>query len=205
MSSIHLRVVELERNRQFIAEKFSPETAPNHKRVVENAGIHADSAIDFGVDDGRRADDHAVLGQVPVLTTFCDDFCVLEVIAVECRQVFGIRDVARADFTFAVLDDGIDRNRIVLHELALDREHIKFLNACSRLADAVIHKHIEFQAAILADLYKSSGVQSLEKCHHRIRSLHPKFERHCSSGAFRIDFFCHDEFNRLSPPQNGAD
>ena len=98
MSPVHLRVVELERNRQFIAEKTFPVTSPNHKRVVENAGIHADRAVDFRIDNSRCADDHTVFGQVPILATFRHDFCVLEVVAVERRQIVGIRDVAGADF-----------------------------------------------------------------------------------------------------------
>ena len=168
-----------------------PVTSPNHKRVVEDAGIHADRAVDFRIDNSRCADDHAVLGQVPIMATFRHDFCVFEVVAVKCRQIVGIRDVARADFAFVVFHDCVHRNRIVLHELTVDWEHVKLLNVCRSLADAVIHKHIEFQTAFLANLHEPCDVQRFEKCHHRIRSLHPKLKCLCSRCAFRIDFFCH--------------
>ena len=62
MGAVHLRMVKLERNRQIIPEPSLFIASPNHKRIVENARVHADSAIDFGIDDGRRADDHAVFG-----------------------------------------------------------------------------------------------------------------------------------------------
>ena len=70
MRAVHLGVVELERELQRRLKKPLMIFAPNKKRVVENAAVHADSAVDLGIHNGGGADDHAVR-QVVVLTAFC--------------------------------------------------------------------------------------------------------------------------------------
>ena len=62
MGTIHLGVVKLERNRQFISEPFLSVFPPEKEWIVENAAVHTHHTIDFRFHDSRSADDHAVFG-----------------------------------------------------------------------------------------------------------------------------------------------
>ena len=59
MRAVHLRVMELKRQRQIIPESFLSVSAPDDKRIIENAAVHADGSVDFRVDNGGCADNHA--------------------------------------------------------------------------------------------------------------------------------------------------
>ena len=62
-------MVELERQLQRRPEKPLMIFAPDDEWIVENAAVHADSAVDFGIHDGGGADDHAAR-QVVIFTAF---------------------------------------------------------------------------------------------------------------------------------------
>ena len=66
MGSIHLRVVELEGDGQLIVKPFAAVFAPDDKRIVENAAIHANRSVYLGINDSRGSDDHTVCGEVPI-------------------------------------------------------------------------------------------------------------------------------------------
>ena len=66
MGAVHLRVMELEGNRQIIPEPFLFVSAPDDKGIIENAAVHPDGSVNLRIDNRRRAYDHAVLRQVPV-------------------------------------------------------------------------------------------------------------------------------------------
>ena len=70
--AVHLRVMELKRNGQIISDPFLFISSPNEKRVVENTAVSVDRAVKFGVDDGGRSNNHAVLGKRSVLTELSD-------------------------------------------------------------------------------------------------------------------------------------
>ena len=55
MCAVHLSMVELERQPQRCPEKPLMIFAPDEKRIVENAAVHADSAVDLGIHDGGGA------------------------------------------------------------------------------------------------------------------------------------------------------
>ena len=57
MSAVHLRVVKLKGNRHGVTEKTFSVFAPDQKRIVINAAVHADRAVYFRLDN-RRAADH---------------------------------------------------------------------------------------------------------------------------------------------------
>ena len=59
MSTIHLRVMELEGNGQCIAEELLAVAAPYDEWVVENTAVHAYGTVDLSIDNGGGADDHA--------------------------------------------------------------------------------------------------------------------------------------------------
>ena len=66
MGSIHLSVVELEGDGQLIVKPFAAVFAPDDKRIVENAAIHADCAVYLGINNSGGADDHTVCGEVSI-------------------------------------------------------------------------------------------------------------------------------------------
>ena len=51
MGSIHLSVVELKGDGQLIVKPFAAVFAPDDKRIVENAAIHADCSVYLGIND----------------------------------------------------------------------------------------------------------------------------------------------------------
>ena len=67
MGAVHLCVMKLEGDGEFIAEEGFSILSPDNKGIVEYAAVHADGAVNFRVDNGRCADDHALPGQIPVL------------------------------------------------------------------------------------------------------------------------------------------
>ena len=107
--AVHLRVVELERNRKLVTEKPLFVPPPYQKRIVENAAVHAHRAVKLRVDDCRSADDHALGGQVKILALLGNLRRVFEVVAVERFQVVRKRNVAGTDLAVLVLDDGVGR------------------------------------------------------------------------------------------------
>ena len=60
--AVHLRVVELERERQVIPEPFLFVPAPDNKGIIENTAVHTNSSVNFRIYDSGRADDHTVFG-----------------------------------------------------------------------------------------------------------------------------------------------
>ncbi len=62
VSAIHLRMMELERKGKVISKPFLFVSAPNDKRIIENAAIHTDSSVNFRIYDSGSADDHTVFG-----------------------------------------------------------------------------------------------------------------------------------------------
>ena len=72
MGTVHLRVVELEGDGQFVAQPFLPVSSPDEERIVEDAAVHTYGSVYFRIYDGRRAYHHAAIGQVSVLTRCCN-------------------------------------------------------------------------------------------------------------------------------------
>lgn len=60
MGTVHLRMVELERNRQIIPKPPLFIASPNHKRIVENPAVHTHRTVNFRINYRRSADNHAI-------------------------------------------------------------------------------------------------------------------------------------------------
>ena len=93
VGTIHLGVVELEGNLEGRLEEAASVLAPNEERIVEDAAIHTDCAVDVVPSQSRCADNHAV-GQVVIATTLSNLPCELQVTLVEEGQVLAERNVA---------------------------------------------------------------------------------------------------------------
>jgi len=126
MGTIHLCVVELEGDGQIIPEQLLSISAPKQERVVENTAVHANHTVQFGIGDGGCADDHTVCGQVMIPAGLRDFGGMHQVIPVEGIQIPGKQNVAGADLSGPVPDDGVDCNGIILQQLIAHGEQIKF-------------------------------------------------------------------------------
>ena len=86
MSAVHLCVMKLERQLQRRFEKSLVISAPDNKRIIENAAIHTDSSVDFGVHDGGCTDNHTV-DDIIIFATFGNLFCKAQIIGIESHKV----------------------------------------------------------------------------------------------------------------------
>ena len=172
MCAVHLGVVKLKRQLQRRPEKTLMIFAPDEKRIVENAAVHADGAVDLGIHDGGGADDHAV-GQIVIFTAFRNCARQPQVVGIELRKVGGKRHIAGTDFVVFVLHDSVHCNTVILQQLAPYRKYIKLFDFTCRLSDASAKEHIEFQPAPAAEPVKRRHIQRFEKGHHGVRCAHP--------------------------------
>ena len=88
VGTVHLGVVELEGDGKIVSEQLLLIPAPDQKRIVENPAVHTHGAVDLGIHDGGGADDHAALGQIPVLAAVRNLPGIGEIVLVEAIQVF---------------------------------------------------------------------------------------------------------------------
>ena len=173
MRSVHLGMMELERNGEIISEPSFPVSAPDDEWIVEDAAVHTNSAINLRIDDSRSADDHALLGKIPVgagVGYFCRAF---QILLVEGLHILVKPDIAGTHFAGTVLNDRINGQSIILNQPVADRQQIELFNPRSSLTDTPIHQHIEFQPLPAADPYQPCYIQRFEEGHHRVGSLHP--------------------------------
>ena len=110
-------MVELERQLQRRLKKPLMIFAPNKKRVVENAAVHADSTVNLGIHNGGGADDHAV-GQIMVFATFRNCARQSQIVGVELRKAVRKRHITGADLAGFVFHDRVYRYAVILQQLA---------------------------------------------------------------------------------------
>ena len=186
MGAVHLGVVELERQLQRCLKMPPVIFAPDEKRIVENAAVHAHGAVDLGVRKGRGADDHAI-GQVVVFTALGRLLRQAQVIGVKSGEIGGKGHVAGGDLAVSVFYNGIHRYGIVLQQLLPHGEEIKLLYLRCGSADAPAKEHIEFQSPPAAEPEERGHVQRLKKRYHGVGRLHPQGKGFGAGGAFRVD------------------
>jgi len=173
--SVHLSVVELERDGDCCPKKAAAVFSPNHKRIVEDSAVHAHRAVNFRVDYGGSSNHHA-LRKVVIPASLGNLACQLKVVAVEFLDVVIERHIARAYLAGFVLNNCVHGKRIVLKKLSAHWKQKKFLHPAGGFSHAPAQKHIEFEFAAVAQPYKRRNVQRLEKSDHRIGRVHPKLK-----------------------------
>ena len=188
MSTVHLSVVELERYGEFISKPSLSVSSPNHKGIIENPAIHANSPVNLGIYNGRCANNHTFIRQVLVCATFSNLQCVFHILLTKHFDVVGEEDVTRRDLALFVPDDGIDRKAVVLHQLVADRQEIELFDGRSGFADTPVQQHVELVSLLLAYSYQARNINRLEECDHRVGSLHPQLKGLGTAGVFWIYF-----------------
>lgn len=146
MCAVHLRVVELKGYPERGFENPLAVSAPDNERIIENAAVHADGTVDFGIHNGGCPDNHA-FRQIVVFAVFGYGACQPQVIGVELRKAARKRHIAGADLTVPVFHDSIYRYAVILQQLTPDRKQSELPDPACRPADTPAEKHIEFQPA----------------------------------------------------------
>ena len=121
MSTVHLHMMELERDGQL---GFYPSFAvfpPNYHWVAELVGVLVDDAIQFCLNHCRSADDHIVI-QKDTFATVADFLCHVLIILGKLLQVMTKRDVTRIYGATYVLYDDIDGKPVILIHLPSFRQ-----------------------------------------------------------------------------------
>ena len=145
VGTVHLGMMELERDGQGCPEKAPFILAPDRERVIEDAAVHAHSAVNVVLRQSRAADDHAVL-QIMVLAPFPHLGGKGQIVPVELGQIRGKGNIAGADPVFSVQNNGVYGQTVIADQLLAHGEGVELLNAAGGFADAPAHQHIEFKA-----------------------------------------------------------
>ena len=205
MSPVHLRVVELERNRQRPFPQTPSVLAPNQKRIIEHAAIHTYSPVYLVLRERGSANNHAIR-QVMIFATLGHLPRQPQVIGIKLLQITGERNITGTNLTFPIRHDGTNSQLIILHQLPPDRKHIKLFHAACRPPDTPAHQHIKLQPSPPTDTHKATDIHRLEKSKHRHRRVHPHLERVGTGRFLGINFFhatFHFKLNtRKSKPTN---
>ena len=106
--------MELKGEGQIIPKPFLSVSPPDNEGIIENAAVHTDCSVDFRIYDGGSTNDHAVFGQISVLTACGDLRRMLQILLIELIQIGVTGQVAGADFAFFIFHDGIDRYGVIL-------------------------------------------------------------------------------------------
>lgn len=99
MGTVHLGVVELERDGERGLEQAAYVPAPDEERVAEDAAVHADCAVNLVSRQRRGTDNHAVR-QVVVGAGLCHLFRETQVILLKGFQIIRESQICRKGTTF---------------------------------------------------------------------------------------------------------
>ena len=122
MCTIHLSMMELERNRKVIPEESFPISAPEQKGIVINTTVHADNAVQLSIYYGGGTNHHAVFRQISVLYRFSCYAGIVEIVTVKDLKIIGIENITGTDFPGLILYNYIDRQLVILHQLISNRQ-----------------------------------------------------------------------------------
>ena len=111
MGAVHLRMVKLKGDGHAAAEELFPVPAPDEERIVVYAAVHAHRPVDLRVQDGRCADDHAVLRQVPVDAGLRRPGGIGQVFPAEGSKIVRKMQIAGADLSGFVFHDSTQRGQ----------------------------------------------------------------------------------------------
>ena len=187
---IHLGVVELEGDLEGRPEETASVSRPNKERIVENAAVHADCAVDVILCQSRCAYHHRV-GKVVIPACLSHFLCEFQVLFIEGGQILAKRNVARTDFILLVKDDGIDGKAVELHQLASFGQEMELLDLARSFTYTPAHQHVKLQVPPFAELHEARHIERLEERHHRHRRFHPHLESISTTRLFRVDFLFH--------------
>ena len=173
VGAVHLGMMELEGDCQDRLEKAPFIFAPDGKRVIEDAAVHAYRAVNIILGQGRGPYSHTVR-QVVVLAALPNLGGKGQIVPVELGQIRGEGYITGADPVFSVQDDGVYGKPVIANQLFTHGEGVELLNAAGGFADAPAHQHIEFEALPAAAAQQPGHIQGLKESKHRHGGMEPK-------------------------------
>ena len=162
VGAVHLGMMELEGDCQGGLEKAPFILAPDGKRVIEDATVHAHCAVNVILGQGRGPYSHTVR-QVVVLADLPNLSGKGQIVPVERGQIFGEGYITGADPVFSVQDDGVYGKTVIAYQLLAHGEGVELLNAACGFADTPAHQHIEFEALPAAAAQQPGHTRVLKK------------------------------------------
>ena len=190
MGAVHLGVMELDGNAQLVAQPVAMIAPPGEVGIVVDAAVLVDEAVELRSRDSRCADDVGLF----VEDVLARGGALLRdgiVVAAELLQVVAIRDIAKADATFCVVDDDIQRQTVESVELLLGGQQVELIEGAGGTSDAPAKQHIELHVLAPADLPQSRHVDGLDNSHHRLWRFHPQLIGLRPTGFLGIYFLSH--------------
>lgn len=187
VGAVHLGMMELEGDCKSGLEKTPFILAPDGKRVIEDATVHAHCAVNVILGQGRGPYSHTVR-QVVVLAALPNPSGKGQIVPVELGQIRGKGDVAGVDPVLSIPNDGVYRQTVIANQLLAHREGIELLNAAGGFADAPAHQHIEFEALSAAAAQQPGHIQGFKESKHRHGRMEPQGIGLRPLGFLGIDF-----------------
>ena len=187
VGAVHLGMMELEGDCQGGLEKAPFILAPDGKRVIEDATVHAHCAVNVILGQGRGPYSHTVR-QVVVLAALPNPSGKGQIVPVELGQIRGEGYITGADPVFSVQDDGVYGKTVIADQFLTHGECVELLNAAGGFADAPAHQHIEFEALSATAAQQPGHIQGLEESKHRYGRMEPQGIGLRPLGFLWIDF-----------------
>lgn len=166
MSTVHLYMMKLKRDRQCGLQPAFAVFTPHHHGVTELIGILVDNDIQLRFNHGRGADDHVVV-QEGAFTPTSHLLCQTPVFLGKLVQILAKGNVARIDGALHVLDNDIHGKPVVPVQLALPRQQAELADFACSFADAPAQQHVEAELVPLAVSQQLAYIQRLHQRDHR--------------------------------------
>ena len=197
LTSVHLRMMKLERDGKRGLEPAVPVSAPGEEGIVVDAAVLVDDAVEFGAHHCRRSDEcGALVVDGPAGSGRLLRYPV--VVAAELLQVGAVGHVAVGDAALCGVNNHIDGQAVELVQFSPLRQQIALFDAACGPADAPAQEHVEFHALPPACLSEPRHVEGLEERHHGHGRLHPHREGLRPGGLLGVYFLFHPL--QLLPP-----
>ncbi len=167
LKTVHLGVVELERDGQGLFEEPSAVFAPGQERIGEQFGIDTRHTVNLTFRQRRSVNGHVFVAEKMVFVRVVHLTGQPQILLVKLMNVFRKGNIAEVDCTVHGLHNGVDRQTIVLPQMSTGRQRIELLDRACRMSDAPAHQHVSLHPAPLGDLDQSGDIEGFENGHLR--------------------------------------
>ena len=191
LETVHLGVVELERDGQRRFEEPSAVFAPGQERIGEQFGIDTCHTVNLAFRQRRSVNGHIFVAEKMVFVRVVHLTGQPQILFVELMNILRKGNIAEANGAVRCLHNGVDRQTIVQPQMSAGRQRIELLDRACRMSDAPAYQHIGLHPAPLGDLNQSGDIEGLENGHLRHPSRFPQLESKSARRVFGVDFVFH--------------
>ena len=191
LETVHLGVVELERDGQSGFEEPSAVFAPCQEGIGEQFGIDTRHTVNLAFRQRRSVNGHVFVAEKMVFVRVVHLTGQPQIVLVEPVNILRIRNIAEVGGTIRCLYNGVDRQTIVLPQMSTGRQRIEFLDTACCLSDAPAHQHVGLHSALFGDLNQSGDIECFENRHLRHSSRLPQLESKSARRVLGVNFLFH--------------